>query len=451
MIKKQSEAGFSLIEISMILIIFGLLLTAILKTATFIRSENIRSEYFDTPRLLGAALEEYALINGRYPTPAAADLDITDVNYGVPVPVANLPDFLAGECNSGEAAVNGVICRIGQRDLDNPADGIGEDLEETILIGSLPTTVLGLNSEESFDMHNVRFTYAISSSLTNTATFSNQSGVIRVRSYEGAMPDALGTNSNVHYVVISHGYNQAGAYRSDGTRVACPPSLGALEVENCNDDSTFMALTRGDGTAGNINFELGRAIQNAGTQFLDDSLFFTAEINTDIWTVRGFSGINMTSGVDDGNTRILLGATDFTGPTDISHPTQPEEPQAWINGSARGDALISERICEEGQDSCFRIADIATPGSVAMNEAGGPKNLRCIERGLKSVTRASHITGKWGKRGANGEADGTCDPETSVIDNRNTLIGANTMNNATGIICANGASGIDINGGLICN
>ena len=154
---KNSEDGFSLIEVAIIMIIAGLLLSTFFQMKGIVSAEQKRNEFYATVDILGDSLEQYALINGFYPAPASLTENFTNANFGQQVAV---PAYTAAQCAAGSAMFNGIFCRPGQRDLDTSGT-VGDIETETVLIGALPTSILGLNNEEAADMYQQRFTYAV--------------------------------------------------------------------------------------------------------------------------------------------------------------------------------------------------------------------------------------------------------------------------------------------------
>ena len=443
----MDDRGFTLIEVSIILVIGSLLLMGFINILTLSNKIRQNEEYFGSVRAISEAIESYALNNGAYPVPAAINLSSDDVNYGIPIDqqvlplTQTLPDRLAGECDAGAAAVNGVFCRPGARDLDS--NGIGEDDDETILIGSLPTTLLGLNSDESLDKHSARYTYAISRGLTNPATFSNENGVLRVLSDETG-GDALTTARDVHYVIVSHGQNLSGARLGSGTLsgTLCDNTLltnQPMEFENCDNDAIFTVLTTGNDTTGTQNLFVMEAIQEGGGEYFDDALAFTEDINGETWTLRGTDSVNMTSGLE-GTTKIIFGATNYANSVNGIR-----SPQVWVNGDARADQALTKRICDETQDNCFRVEDLTFSGASLLDEATSqPKQLKCVNRGLKNV-RMINKASSWWKKGRTGEANADCDVNTKVLA---PLQFGNDIGG--GVICVNGANGRNADGTLRC-
>lgn len=154
----------------------------------------------DTRRALDIATEAllgFAVANGRLPCPASATLANTAANAGVEI----------ANCSAG-------------------ADGV------------LPWTTLGINETDAWGR---RWTYRVSPAFADApaggaqATFAlTDAGTLRITN--GSVDIA----TNMVAVVVSHGKNGAGAYRTDGTQV---PVGSGDELENADNDNTFVSRT----------------------------------------------------------------------------------------------------------------------------------------------------------------------------------------------------------------
>ena len=223
--QNTTQHGFTLIEISIVMIIVGLMVVG------FIQSYKIYDEKrkIELTELrfndIEQAINNYALINGRLPCPAARN-----------VPGAVYDSGKAVDCATAIPA--GVI------------DVPGQD----VLIGLLPTYDLGISHGSSRDAHNYAFTYAVTKSLA-TGTASGAGGAITVNEeyFEDVNADPniqdiqrkTQSYPDVQYVVLSMGESGAGAYAYDGaplyggTGVYACQGDDTTDGENCDDDHIF--------------------------------------------------------------------------------------------------------------------------------------------------------------------------------------------------------------------
>ena len=75
--------GFTLIELSISMLVVGILIVAVLTPYTVWKQNEIRQTTENNLDLVNQALNEFLASNGRYPCPARLDLPRTDPNYGV--------------------------------------------------------------------------------------------------------------------------------------------------------------------------------------------------------------------------------------------------------------------------------------------------------------------------------------------------------------------------------
>jgi len=200
------QHGFSLVELTVVLVIVALLSGGLMFGLSAQREaaalQDARRQ-LDTVR---EALLGFAMANGRLPCPAPANLPNTDANAGrAPAP----------PCDN--ALQHGVL----------PWVTLG--LPETDPWGNR-LTYFGSN----------RFTGALTSSAQASFTMStgvppDNAGLADIHNLAGSTV-AIETGA----VVVSHGPNGAGAYRTDGSKIADGANS---ELENSDADQIFVADT----------------------------------------------------------------------------------------------------------------------------------------------------------------------------------------------------------------
>lgn len=222
-INVSKNSGFTLIELSMVMIIIGLLAVAGLQAYGLYSKRQQIETTSDNIKAVQAALQKYQDDHGFYPCPA----DPTDklghaTNCADPAP----PGIKV------VTAANGQKVRIGAVPL--------VDLDRTTKIAS---------AWQAQDGWKHRLTYAVTESMAiNEMLFHAGNGGITVK--EG--DNGADTVSNVNIVVLSHGEDGAGAYTSDGVLVsACPTN--SKDAENCNGDDIFLSAKRSYALGTNYN------------------------------------------------------------------------------------------------------------------------------------------------------------------------------------------------------
>ncbi|NCO03220.1 MAG: hypothetical protein GW903_03415 [Alphaproteobacteria bacterium] len=222
--KHSHSGGFTLVELSMALFIYALIMVTIV---TGVRIYIEKAKFERNKERIEVLTEALGVINGRFPCPADPTLDF------------NSPSFGIEDCTLAPV--------LGQRDTDATA---GND---PVLIGLYPiVTVLnrfqatGVQTErnlsEVLDAYGNFYTYAVSANLTNANFFDTTNGVIDVvDEFNITYSNPAGSTTAV---LVSHGKNGLGAFNPNntitGTVGNCATDTSALERENCDGDSIFM-------------------------------------------------------------------------------------------------------------------------------------------------------------------------------------------------------------------
>lgn len=211
--KASAEAGFSLIELSLVVVIMAILLSMILPQATLNQERRRNAQLLDQLNTIETALLNYRKRNGRLPCPANGALLQTAADYGIEgAPV--------GGCTSG-----------------SPAANFGPD--SYTVGGVLPTKTLGL--PDMLDPWGRRFSYHIDQRATENSAFSRYRignpyiGELTVYNSGGGK-----RTERAVVVVISHGKNGHGAYLPSGARRNAGIT-NTEELVNCHCNSSGVA------------------------------------------------------------------------------------------------------------------------------------------------------------------------------------------------------------------
>ncbi|MBL4590126.1 MAG: hypothetical protein JKY11_08625, partial [Alphaproteobacteria bacterium] len=201
----NAESGFSLIELAMLLVILGLLLTPFLHFLSLDRHQRIVATTEGNLRIIDSALSKYAVRTGYYPRPAVRNLSRSAVGFGQDVALASVVACTGG----GEP----LVCRTnGARDTSADADSI----VDPVLIGDIPFAEIGVPQKFILDGYSNRITYAVSERMTDTALSPVQDDWGAIEVLDGSGGNHQDTNRNAHYVLVSHGNNGEGTYSSEG-------------------------------------------------------------------------------------------------------------------------------------------------------------------------------------------------------------------------------------------
>ncbi len=272
---KNCSSGFSLIEVSILLMILGILMVPFIRLLDLEMQDKIWSETSENPMVVRNALQKFALAYGRYPVPARRSASPGDADYGREFPIGSV-----ATCSSTDT----TVCRTtaGSRDAVAPTGA------DPVLIGTVPFAALGLPYQFSVDGYGRKLTYAVTESQTDgtcPATSFDTCGAIKLVSKSGA--DHTNTGSNLHYAIVSHGPDGKGGFTLGGT-MHDPCAGPGFDVKNCDNDAVF-----------NSNFEMLPVINEAGvtqynfsrSQYLaegvgyyDDYIEYAVMTTGDIWT-----------------------------------------------------------------------------------------------------------------------------------------------------------------------
>lgn len=215
--KHLKRLGFSLIEMSIVLAVLGLLTGGMLSISSS-RKENTNvigmDKQFD---IIDEAVKGYITRYGYLPCPASLTAVENTTSFGA-----------VTDCSA--AAPAGTFEALSGTD--------------TIRIGALPVRSLMLPDKYGYDKWGIRLTYVVIKELAKTTatldgyTTSRTDGVIKVTDYAGNQiteADATAVNA---YLIVSHSKDKRGGYSSNAQ--VMKPCSSTKDVENCDNDNTFI-------------------------------------------------------------------------------------------------------------------------------------------------------------------------------------------------------------------
>ncbi len=220
--------GFSLIETSIVLLIFGVVVAAIASIVpTLQQQDNLVSmnKKLDT---IQKALDTFYSQNGYLPCPARLNDAPSTANFAV-----------STNCN----VAAGSVLPVG-----SVVDVNGFTVNENLRVGVVPTRSLNLPDEYMYDVWNNRISYVVVKNMaidsTQFAAYSStQADVIRVQD-SGAnrihQANSATYANVVAYTLVSFGPNSKGATNYMGSATAYVACSGGLDAENCDNDTTFV-------------------------------------------------------------------------------------------------------------------------------------------------------------------------------------------------------------------
>jgi type II secretory pathway pseudopilin PulG len=220
---KQKNAGFTLVDMSIMLAVVAAGIAMLLSSFSVKKQERDMGVTSDHRVEIQAALDSYFTQNGYYPCPASGSVAFGSASFG-----------RATSCSA--AAVAGV---------SDPAVPAGYAATDAMRIGVVPVRTLQLPDDYMFDGWGNRITYAVIKNLAkDSATYTAYTtavttGVIQILDSSSTQVTPTSTSTVVAYTLVSHGKNGLGAYTRKGiTGGAC--STTALDKENCDNDYVFI-------------------------------------------------------------------------------------------------------------------------------------------------------------------------------------------------------------------
>lgn len=312
MVRLMNNKGFSLIEVAIGIILVGLLtlpLIEVYKIQAITADLNVNLAKFNDAR---SRINNFVVINDRYPRPASLTAAPDDVEFGIEVPLSPAID----DCDMWPTPQG--VCRV-----------VGHG----ILIGAIPTKAIGSDNEAGTDRWGNKILYAVTEA--ETTTYNSSNGIIEV-----VPVNTTPFTDFADFILVSHGESALGAYTFDGANVSlCAAAGTGRDRENCDFDEVFIMHDANMGS----DLGLGAALSlSAGAEFYDDYTFHQNQVPLDIWNPS------------------LLDTITFPN-SDLYALTQAErigigtsEPDAKLHvvGDLGADEVMSDNICRNG-GSCF--------------------------------------------------------------------------------------------------
>ena len=221
--------GFSLIELSVVLVIASLMLGFGLQATQSSSTVDCMAVTRTQITTIHNAIDSYVRSKNVYPMPAGRALGVTDPMFGRAAP----------------SATSGSIDRL--------ANGTNP-----ILFGALPFQTLGLPARFAADCWGNKFTYNVSQNLTvDQPTFATNAGAIIVNTGTLASPTPVITAAA--YVVLSHGADGVGSAKKNASAkgwLGAATAGAKIDAENAdgNTNRIIFAAAFNNGKSAGANY-----------------------------------------------------------------------------------------------------------------------------------------------------------------------------------------------------
>lgn len=362
-IRRKMNDGFSLIELSIILTVFGLALEIMLQTESMLRKEKYITNTGYRGEAIQTALDKFLSKNKRLPCPAARALGPDDANAGIEQCLTALP---INTCADG-------LCRVtGRRDTGADADA----LPDNVYIGAIPYITLNLPSQIELDGWGNKFLYAVSQHMTDAATYQWSYGVIDAKIYDEASHSNISPTTPINgvhtpyatpFIVLSHGSDGVGAYSVTG-RQSRPCAGAGQDLGNCND------TTPGD-EAVFYNYITKFKSYADGADHYDDWVIATkSDMRIDRW------GYSDAARGDIINTAIARVGINTDQPTET----------LGVDGNIRAGRAIGNSYCNAATTGCIPATMVAGAGINCNN--GAVTGIRNANVACSSTVSTAGIT-----------------------------------------------------------
>ena len=239
MITLTNKHGFTILELSVVISIIGIMLAFF---TSFVGSNITQSNINltkDRMSKIESAIQTYVNQHGHLPCPASRTATIESSTFGT-----------AMNCTDGTDVL-----------LQAPSGEITK-------IGIVPTRTLGLRDDDMYDAWGRRFSYlAVADLATSDELFKSDvttmtTGVIQVKDkngnqitqYPSSCPTTPASCPINAYILISHGKNGIGAYGRNGSLVSSCATY-TLEVDNCSGFADFRSTGYNDGDIAANHFD----------------------------------------------------------------------------------------------------------------------------------------------------------------------------------------------------
>lgn len=187
------QQGFSLIQVSILLLAAGLAMVAVLPGGKGGSDPVKDSVTFERMKAIETATKQFMTTNMRRPCPASGTYAVSNVSFGIEMGVA-------GACATADFVTGSVVA--------------------SAVAGTVPVRALGLPDEYEFDGYGRRFMYIVDKNATSTAgcrTYQSQesNGLIEI------LKDTASTSlkERTMWALISYGKDGHGAFSGSGSTV----------------------------------------------------------------------------------------------------------------------------------------------------------------------------------------------------------------------------------------
>lgn len=338
---RSGAAGFTLLELSIVLIVSGLVMALFLGGYSLYRNSAAYDLTRENLSSVDMALQSYRGSRGQYPCPADPMLAPGDAHYGRAAERCNVcvDETTTVYLDDAQTVASNILCRQGLRDAD------GDGANDFVLVGMVPFVTLandieysewGFREHMGFDGYNNAFAYAVSANMTDRATSIGgmiNSALGAITMIDENASDLSEPPNSTQYVVFSAGENAVGAYNGQGNIVNEAECFVSSSGDPIPDgippdgygDASGIAPDKVNCNRNNTIFMKGLYSPNDGNNHFDDLILYRNYFSMEIWNQRGEHGLyNVNFGNVGVNTNAPERKLDVNGHMKVENKVRAE-------------------------------------------------------------------------------------------------------------------------------
>ena len=224
-----SKKSFSLVELSVVIVIMTIIITSGLLVLSNQRKVTMTKETKKRIKVINESMGRYFAENHRIPCPSDPTIPLTNQNFSKEyldtTGTGCAGDFMPSDPSKPQPLPNQIF--------DGDYYSQNKINKHHFLFGGVPTSVLGLPDDYAFDGYGNRFTYVISESIANTGRHVNDRyknlGIARMEIFNSSSQENIGLYNQCSRCSKSNFYGVFG----DSTETN-PINRNQLSFSSCN-------------------------------------------------------------------------------------------------------------------------------------------------------------------------------------------------------------------------
>jgi type II secretory pathway pseudopilin PulG len=228
MCASSHQGGFSLVEMSIILTMFAVLMASLLSDTTQKRTEAAYMTTQNRMEKVADAIESYVRYHGHIPCPASLTTALSSATFGSSVVT----------CQTPATTVAGTT-------LINNASGASDQYQ--MIAGMIPVRELGLREQDAMDAWQRRITYVM---IRPTGSYLGYRDYLptqatdypEIRNASNTLLSGSSASRLPAFILVSHGIDGKGGYTKAGALFSACGT--AYDSENCDYTTANDKLVR---------------------------------------------------------------------------------------------------------------------------------------------------------------------------------------------------------------